>query len=130
MRGQPSELIRAKARAWIWQQWKTHRLSYLKVRTIDDASEETCTYFIHGSETTDWQVTLKVRRIPAAAGSSPGSPRKVVEDELLIAEHVQRIEPSMDNTDSRRVLSDSEDLPGSKYRLRFLDYAQRTVATL
>ncbi len=128
---QTSEALRAEARAWIWLRWQAHKLSYLKVNTHgNEGDEETCWYFIAPIGTGEWQVTIKVHRIVRANHSSSQSRHSIIEDELLIATQVQRIEPMIDDSHPPRVLSEKEALPESKYRLQFLDYAERTVATL
>jgi hypothetical protein len=38
--GQPAEPLRAEARAWIWQRWKGHTTSYLRVRTIGESGSD------------------------------------------------------------------------------------------
>jgi hypothetical protein len=54
----------------------------------------------------------------------------ITEDDLFAADEVQRIKPIGDDLQPPRVIPDSQNVPGSKYKLEFLDYAQRTVATL
>jgi len=128
---QTSEALRAEARAWIWLRWQTHKPSYLKVKTHgNEGDEETCWYFIAPIGTGEWQVTIKVHRIVRANHSSSQSRRSIIEDELLVATQVQRIEPMIDDSHPPRVLSEKEAVPDSKYRLQFLDYGERTVATL
>ncbi len=131
LRGQSSELVRAKARAWIWQRWQAHALSYLKVRRADnDGTEVTCTYFITGSETAKWQVTLRVHRVHLGDRSRQVPLHTVEEAELLIADQVQRIEPTTDDSHPLHALSDSVVLRSSEYKLQFVDYAGRVVAIL
>jgi hypothetical protein len=129
-RGQPSEPILTTARGWIWKRWKAHKLSYLKVRIIaDDNTEEICTYFVNKSESLDWQVVLKVHRIRSVLARSAKT-HWVIENELLIASKLQRIKPTTDDSPSAGTWPESEDLHNSDYKLEFLDYSNRTVATL
>jgi hypothetical protein len=126
-RGQPAEPIRAKARAWLWQRWKAHKLAYLKVRMIQhDGSVETCRYFINKSDKDEWQVIVTSHRVEHSVKSRPG----VIDDDLTIATQVQRIDPATDDSGSPDVLADTEELPVSKYRLQFLDLLERAMCTL
>lgn len=121
--GQDSEATLAKARAWIWQHWLARESSYAKVSTHDDDGEEQdCSYFIdENSENREMEVTLRIHRI-AWDQDSPSGPRYLVmEDNISIATEVQRIEPSVEDNQSPRVFSEKEELPVSKYRLRFMD---------
>jgi hypothetical protein len=128
--GQPADPIRATARAWVWQRWHAHKLSYLEVRTIaDDGTQETATYFVNRTATQDWQIVVKVHRIHSVPGSSTKR-HKVIENELAVASKVQRIEPVTDDSRPVRVWPESEELHDSEYKLQFLDYADRTVTTL
>jgi hypothetical protein len=123
---EPAEPIRAQARAWLWEQWKTHRLSYLKLKTHDSAGVEATSYYITRDNDGKWEVVIQSRRVlqPTASEGS------ITEDDLFAADEVQRIEPTGDDLQPPRVIPDSENAPGSKYKLEFLDYAQRTAATL
>lgn len=130
--GQDQEPILAKARAWIWQRWRAEESSYVRVSTHDDDGEEQdCLYFIDNhSENGEMQVTLKIHRI-AWDQDSPSGPRyKVMEDQIVIANQVQRTEPSEDDSQTPKVLSEKEELPSSKYRLHFLDDGMFDLLTL
>jgi hypothetical protein len=126
---QTSETVRAQARAWFWQQWEEHKPSYLTLKTHDETADETSSYFIAPGENGKWQVTIQVRRI-VRDDHATASQRRITEKELLVATEVQRIEPTTDDTHTPRVISEDAILPESKYRLQFLDYGSRTVATL
>jgi len=120
--GQDPEPILAEARAWIWQRWQAQKPSYVRVSTHDDDGEEQdCLYFIDNhSENGEMQVTLKIHRI-AWDQDSPSGPRyKIVKDQIVIANQVQRTEPSADDSQAPRVFPEKEELPSSKYRLHFL----------
>jgi len=120
--GQDPEPILAKARAWIWQLWQGKKSSYVRVSTHDDDGEEQdCLYFIDDhSENGEMQVTLKIHRI-AWDQDSPSGPRyKIVEDQIVIADQVQRTEPSVDDSQAPKVFPENEELPSLKYRLHFL----------
>jgi len=120
--GQDSEDVLAEARAWIWQRWQTHQSSYVRVSTHDDDGEEQdCGYFIDNhSEDGEMQVTLKIHRIVWDQDSPSGPRYKVVEDQIVIANQVQRTEPSVDDSQVPKLFSDKEELPSSKYRLHFI----------
>jgi hypothetical protein len=126
---QTSETVRGQARAWIWHQWQEHRVSYLTVKIHDEASEETSSYFIAPDKNGEWQVTIQVHRIVHDENAT-ASQLRISEKELLVASQVQRVEPTTDEMHVPRVFSEDEVLPESKYRLQFLDYGSRTVATL
>jgi len=126
---QTSEAVRTQARAWIWQQWKKQRPSYLKLRTHDKTADETCSYFIAPDENGNWQVTIQVLRIVRDVDAT-ASQHRVTEKELLVATQVQRVEPATDDSHLPRVISEGEIRKRSKYRLQFVDYGDRTVATL
>jgi hypothetical protein len=126
---QTSEAVRAQARAWLWQQWVEHKPSYLTLKTHDETSDETSSYFIVPGENEKWQVTIQVLRI-VRDDHATASQHRITEKELLVATELQRVEPTTDDMDVPRVISKNETLPESKYRLQFLDYGSRTVATL
>jgi len=126
---QGSEAVRAEARAWLWQQWEEQKASYLKLKTHDETSDETSSYFIGPDENGGWQVTIQVRRIVRDDHAS-ASQYRVTERKLLVATEVQRVEPAMDEMKAPHVISEDETFPESQYRLRFLDYGGRDVATL
>lgn len=125
-RGETPELVRAEARAWIWERWRTHRLSYLRTQTHDDDADETTTYYIAPNEKRGWEVTIEKHRIlqPTTAQGS------ITEDDLAIATDVERTEPGAEDAWRSPVFPGTENLPASKYRLRFRDYAERIIGTL
>jgi len=122
------EAVRAQARAWLWQQWKRRNPSHLKLETHDESADETSSYFAAPGENGSWQVTIQVRRI-VRDNAATASEHRITEKELLVATEVQRIEDKADDMHASRVMSE-EVLPESKYKLQFLDYAGRTVASL
>jgi hypothetical protein len=124
-----SEAVRGQARAWIWHQWQERKTSYLTVKIHDEESEETSSYFIAPDKNGEWEVTIQVHRIVRDENAT-ASQLRVSESELLVAPQVQRVEPTTDEMQLPRVFSKDEILPASKYRLQFLDYGSRTVATL
>jgi hypothetical protein len=124
-----SEAVRGQARAWIWHQWQERETSYLTVKIHDEASEETSSYFIAPDKNGEWEVTIQVHRIVRDENAT-ASQLRVSESEVLVAPQVQRVEPTTDEMQLPRVFSKDEILPASKYRLQFLDYGSRTVATL
>jgi hypothetical protein len=128
--GQSPEAVRAQARAWIWLRWETHKRSYLRLKTHDSKSDETCSYFIAPTSSGEWQVTIQVHRIVRDEGAATLSQRSITEYELLIATEVQRVEPTEDDLHLPPVISGNEALPAPKYKLQFLDYSKRTVAAL
>ena len=124
--------ILADARAWIWKRWQSKETSYLRVSTHDDDGEkQDCSYFIDNySENGTMQVTLRIHRV-AWDQDSPSGPRyKIVEDQIVIANQVQRTEPSADDSQAPQVLSEKVELPSSKYRLHFLDDGTFDLLTL
>lgn len=123
--GQPSKVVRAQARVWLWQQWSLKKYSYLKLKTRDEMAD----YFIGPGETGEWQIIIQVRRI-VRADQATASQHRITERQLLVATEIQRVEPTTDEMDNPRVISKDEILPKSKYRLQFLDDANRTVASL
>jgi len=123
--GQTAESVLAPARAWIWERWKAHKLSYLKVKTEGDEAEETTTYYIAPADD-GWGVTIQRHRILRATPTQG----TVVEDNLSVATEVDRTEPGAEDSWRSPVISETEKLPESKYRLRFRDYAERIIATL
>ena len=125
-----SEAIRAKARAWIWKRWAAHKLSYLRVRTTnEDGGMEDCTYYVTGSGN-DWHVVLNVRRLVMESGSAKNSAREVIEDDLLVANKVQRIESTSDDTGPTHLLADDTKIGAAQYKLQFFDFADRVIETL
>ncbi len=126
---QTSETIRGQARAWIWHQWQEHKASYLTVKIHEEASEETSSYFIAPGKNGEWQVIIQVHRFVYDENAT-ASQFRITEKELLVASQVQRVEPTADEIHLPRVFSKDEILPESKYRLQFMDYGNRTVATL
>lgn len=126
---QSSETIRAQARAWLWQQWKGKKPSHLELTTHDEAADETSSYFMAPDDEGHWEVTIQVLRI-VRDDDATASQNRVTEKELLVASELQRVEASTGNIHLPRVISENETLPGSKYRLQFLDWGKRTVATL
>lgn len=123
---EPAGPVRAQARAWLWEHWKAHRLSYLKLKTHDSAGVETTSYYITRDSDGKWEVVIKSRRVlrPTASEGS------ITENDLFAADEVQRVEPTGDESQSPRVIPDSQHVSGSKYKLQFLDYAQWVGATL
>jgi hypothetical protein len=126
---QTSEAIRGQARVWLWHQWEKHKPSYLTLKTHDEISDETSSYFVAPDENGKWHVTINVYRI-VRGDDATASHYRITEKELLVATEVQRVEPTTDGLHLPRVISGDEALPESKYRLQFLDYVSRTVATL
>jgi hypothetical protein len=126
---QPSKVVRAQARAWLWQQWNLKKSSYLKLKTRDETADETSSYFIAPGENGKWQVTIQVRRI-VRDDDATASQHRITERQLLVATEIQRVEPATDEIHTPRVISKDQTLPESKYRLQFLDYGSRTVALL
>lgn len=124
--GQSRESVCAQARAWIWQMWWQRR-SYLKIKTRDDKADETTSYYIAPDTKGEWQIIIKTHRVLRATPTQ-GS---ITEDRLSIATDVERIEPTTEGMSHRpRVIPDTENVPESKYRLQFLDYGERIIATL
>jgi hypothetical protein len=123
---QSSEAVRAQARAWIWLRWETRKTSYLRLKTHDSKGEGTCSFFIAPASSGEWQVTIQVHRIVRDEHTQRG----ITEYELSIANEVQRAEPTKDDSHSPRIISGNKGLPESNYKLQFLDYGERTVATL
>ena len=125
---QTSEAVRAQARAWLWQQWQNRDASYLKLETHDGSGDETASYFIAPGENGNWQVTIQVQRT-VRDDAATASQHRITEKELLVATEVRRVEAATDEMHAPRVMPE-EVLPESKYKLQFLDYGRRTVATL
>jgi hypothetical protein len=125
-RDQSSEDVRAQARAWIWLRWEARKTSYLRLKTHDSKGEETCSFFIAPTSSGEWQVTIQVHRIVRDEHTQRG----ITEYQLSIANEIQRVEPTEDDSHSPRVISGNEGLPESDYKLQFRDYGERTVATL
>lgn len=123
--GQTAESVRAQARVWIWQEWWQRR-SYLKIKTRDEEADETTAYYIAPDTKGEWQITIKTHRVLRATRTQ-GS---ITEDELSIATDLQRIEVAADDSHRQHVISDTENVPESKYRLQFLDYGERIIGTL
>jgi len=122
--GQTAESVRAQARAWIWQEWWLRR-SYLKLKTHDDEADETTSYYIAPDTKGEWQIVIKAHRVLRPTPTQ-GS---ITEDEISIATDVERIEATADDS-HQRVIPDTEHVPGSKYKLQFLDYGDRIIGTL
>jgi len=113
--------VLAQARAWIWGHLEAEKLSYLKVTTRGETGEgETRTFFINKSETGEWRAIIKTHRIVWDQDSPSIPRRKIVEDIVMSADLVERIDPSSDS-DSPEVLSGNEALSPEKYRLLFID---------
>jgi hypothetical protein len=127
---QSSEDVRAQARAWVWLQWETHKSSYLRLKTHDSKGDETCSFFLAPTSSGEWQVTIQVRRTVRDKHAATLLQRRIAEYDLSVATEVQRVEPTQYDLHLPRIISGNEDLPESKYRLQFLDYAQRTVLIL
>ena len=129
--GQDSEPILAEARAWIWQRWQAKESSYARVFTQEeDGKEQDCLYFIDNhSEDGEMQVTLKIHRATWDQNSPSGPRYKVVEDQIVIANQIQRTEPSV-APQSPNVFSEKEKLPSSKDRLHFLAEGTFDLLTL
>jgi hypothetical protein len=123
---QSAEAVRAQARAWVWLRWEMHKSSYLRLKTHDSKGDETCSFFIAPTSSGEWQVTIQVHRIVRDERTQRG----ITEYKLSIATEVQRVEPTEDDLHPPRIISGNEDLPESNYKLQFLDYGQRNVATL
>jgi hypothetical protein len=130
--GQDQEPILAEARAWIWQRWQAQKPAFVRVSTNDDDGEkQDCLYFIdNNSENGGMQVTLKIHRVVWDQDSPSGPSYKVTEDQILIADQIQRTEPSIDDSQAPRVFSEKEEVPASKYRLHFLSDGTFDVRTL
>jgi hypothetical protein len=124
--GEPAEPIRAQARAWLWQRWETHRLAYLRLKTHGSAGDEATSYYITRDSDGKWELVIQTHRVlrPTASEGS------ITEDELFAADEVQRIEPQGDESNASRVIPENRNVPESRYRLEFLDYADRDVARL
>ena len=127
--GQTCEAVRGQARDWLWHQWETHKPSYLTLKTHDEISDETSSYFIAPDENGKWQVTIRVLR-SVRDNEATASHHRIAEKELLLATEVRRVEPTTDDMHLPPVTFGHEVLPESKYRLEFLDYGSRIVATL
>jgi len=124
--GQSRESICSQAREWIWEMWWQKR-SYLTVEMHDDEADETTSYYIAPDSKGEWQITMKIHRVLRATPTQ-GS---ITEDKLSIATDIERIEPTAEGASHRpRVIPDTEVVPESKYRLQFLDYGDRIIATL
>ena len=127
----PTPLL-AEARSWIWQQWQAKKPSYLKVVTHSkEGDETTIVYFVNTSETGDWQVMLQVHDVLVRREdlfTKRGD--RLIENQLLVGAHVERIDPSEADSPAPHALSDQDEEPSTKYRLRFSDYGNRTVALL
>lgn len=123
--GQSRESVCAQARAWIWQKWWTQK-SYLKIKTRDDEAEEKTTYYIAPDEKGEWQVIIKTHRVLRATPTQ-GS---ITEDRLSTATDVERVKPGTENSYHANAIPDTENIPESEYRLQFLDYGDRIIATL
>jgi len=121
---QSRESVCAQARAWIWQKWWTQK-SYLTIKTRDDEAEETTTYYIAPAEKGEWQVIIKTHRVLRTTPTQSS----MVEDKLSIATDLERVGPTAGDSHPR-VIPDTEVVPESNYRLQFLDYGDRIIATL
>ena len=121
--GQDEEPILAAARDWIWRHWQAHKRSYVEVSTQDpDGERRSCQYFIDNeSENGEWQVTLKIHQTVWDQDSPSGPRYLVVEDKLEIASRVQRSQPTEDDSQPAKRISDEDELHASKYTLNFLD---------
>lgn len=124
---QSPEPIRAQARAWLWSQWGTHKLSNLRLKTHDSAGDETTLYYVTRNSDGKWEVVIQAQDVlrPTASEGS------ITEDDLFAADEVQRIEPTGDDDlQPPRVIPDGESVPESQYKLEFLDYAKLDIARL
>ena len=105
---------------------------YLKVVTHSkEGDETTIVYFVNTSETGDWQVILQVHDVLVRREdlfTKRGD--RLIENQLLVGAHVERIDPSEADSPAPHALSDQDEEPSTKYRLRFSDYGNRTVALL
>lgn len=127
--GQDAETVRAEARLWIWRAWEKRQRSYIHVRTHDDRTDETTSYFVAPNEDGEWEVTMDVNRIERPAESS-SSQRSITEKDLFVAIEVQRVEPTVDDSHLPRVIPQDKAVAESEYRLEFSDYRKLIIATL
>lgn len=123
---EPSEPVRAQARAWLWSCWNSHKVSLLTLKTHDSGGDQATSYYVTRDSDGKWEVVIQTRRVlrPTASEGS------ITEDELFAADEVERIEPPNEDISPPRIIPEGENVPKSQYRLEFLDYAKRVVARL
>jgi hypothetical protein len=96
------------------------------VTTRDDEGDETTTYYITPDEKGEWEVIIQTHRVLRSTQTQG----PIIEDDLSIATEVDRARPGDEDSYPRRSIADSEHVPASNYRLRFLDYGERPIGTL
>lgn len=129
--GQDSETVRAEARAWTWQQWQARRPCYVQIATKEeDGESDSVIYATDKDQDGEWQIRAKSRRKQWEPNSHDRNRYLVEKNELAIAAKIERIEPMEDDSQSPRVIPDTDVRPASGYQLNFVDDADFSVSVL
>jgi len=128
--GQNPDPILSEARAWLWQQWRVEKPSYLRVTLRSkEGDETTTTYFIRriGS---DLQVMIQTHRILVDRVPRSGARYPTIEDEIVLATYVERRLALKDNPDRKTNVPEDQEASPDSYELYFNDDSGNNVAIL
>jgi hypothetical protein len=128
--GRNPDSILCEARSWLWRQWWLEKPSYLTVTLYSkEGDKTTTTYFIRkvGSQL---QVMIQTHKILVDRIPHPGARHSRVEDELVIAEDVERRWALKDNPGRRTNVPEGQEASSDSYELYFNDDSGNNLAIL
>ncbi len=128
--GESPSPILSEARAWLWQQWRLEKPSYMRVTLHSlEGDQTTVTYFIRKSDSS-LDVMIQIHRIMADRNPHFGVPRPMVEDEIEVAENVERRVALRNDADRSTKLPKDQEAPPGSYELYFSDASGKNVGIL
>jgi hypothetical protein len=128
--GENPDSVFTEARAWLWQQWKLKKPSYLGVMLHSkEGDETTTTYFIRKSGG-NLEVMILKHRVSVDRVPHPGSRRPAIDEIDVVAAHVERRMALKDSSDRQTSISDDQKALPDSYEIYFNDDAGNDLAVL
>jgi hypothetical protein len=128
--GHSTENLLCEAREWVWQKWVQKKPFDLRIELFSKEGEHTSLSYSDIMIDGRWQINILVHKEVMDESAHPGASHRVVKDELILAEAVQRRFARKGDPDRTRVVPESESVPPDFCELHFLDEAGKDVAAL
>lgn len=124
---QDPEAILCEARAWLWRRWWLEQPSYLSVTLHSREGDRTTTTYFITKVGGQLQVKIQKHKI---SGDRTGAQHPMVEDELVVADDVERRLTLNDNPDQKTNVPEGQEASPDSYELYFNDDSGNNVAIL
>jgi hypothetical protein len=127
--GQSPDSILSEARSWLWRRWWLEKRSYLTVVCRSKEGDKTTTTYFTTKVGSKLRVMIHTHMI-VVDRSSPRGSHSIVEDELVVADDVERRLALKGNPDRTKNVPENEAASPDVYELYFDDDFGNNLAVL